>query len=235
MNKQQENRLTMYEGLLVLLQTNSAKLQSFGMISSAATEFAGLVSAIKTKSVEVDIATVGKVATKFGAQEALAIALLPVCSTLYVYGRKQGDAEIQARASISETRLHHMRDTELASFATGLLDLATAHAADIAPFGVPAEMIAGLKIKTDAYSAAIGAREVSVTERKGARGSMNDLFDKADELLHEELDRYMELIRGAEREFYNKYFSARVVKDIGIRHRTPVETTVASPVPVVAP
>jgi hypothetical protein len=34
---------------------------------------------------------------------------------------------------------------------------------------------------------------------------------------------------------YNKYFSARVVKDLGIRHRPAVETTVASPVPAVAP
>ena len=199
------------------------------------TEFAGIVSALKAKSVEVDIATVGKVAAKYNAQESLAAVLLPVCSALYVFGRRQKSAEIQGRANISETRLRHMRDTELASFATALTDLATENSPGLAAHGISAENLADLKAKTEAYSAAIGAREVSVADRKGARGTMNDLFDKADELLHEELDRYMEMLRPTETELYNKYFSARVVKDLGIRHRPAVEPTVASPAPAVAP
>lgn len=159
----------MFEGLLVLLQTNSEKAQIIAGLPSAVTEFAGLVSAIKSKSVEVDIATVGKVEAKYGAQDALIAALLNACAALYVLGRRQN------------------------------------------------------------------SEEVGTANRKGARGTMNDLFDKTDELIYEELDRFMEMMRPTETELYNKYFSARVVKDLGIRHRTPVEVTAAAPVPAVAP
>ena len=122
-----------------------------------------------------------------------------------------------------------MRDTELASFGNAVAELSTANVQGVVPFGITAGKIAELKTKADAYSAAIGARESSVADRKGARGSMSDLFDKADELLNEEFDRYMELLRPTETELYNKYFSARVVKDTGVRHKANGETPAPAP------
>jgi hypothetical protein len=60
---------------------------------------------------------------------------------------------------------------------------------------------------------------------------MEDLFIKADGILEEEIDPGMELIRGSNTELYNDYFSARVIKDLGIRHKpetapAPVTVTV---------
>ena len=219
MNKRQENKLTMYEGLLTLLQANSAKGASITGYSDAVTQFSSLLTELKGKSAEVDSVSVGKTAMKSDAGDALIAALLPVCSALYVYGRKQNSEEIRGRVSVTEARLQTMRDTELASFGSGVADLATANAAGIAPMGITADKITDLKTKADAYDAAIGARESSVADRKGARGTMSDLFDQVDELLNEEFDRYMELLRSTETEFYNKYFAARVIKDTGVRHR----------------
>jgi hypothetical protein len=235
MNKQHENRLTMYEGLLVLLQANSAKTQSVGGLAGAETGLADLVSSIKSKSVEVDTATVGKVAAKYGAQDALLTVLLPACSALYVLGRRQNNTEIQGRVSIREGKLHGMREAELAAFAEAIADLAAANAPALDPLGFGMEKLADLKAKVETYAVAVGAREVSVADRKGARSTLNDLFDKADELIHEELDRFIEMLRPTETELYNKYFSARVVKDIGIRHRSNGEATAAAPVATVAP
>ena len=71
-----------------------------------------------------------------------------------------------------------------------------------------------------------------MADRIGARGTMADLFDKVAELLNEEFDRYMELLRSTETEFYNKYFAARVVKDIGVRHKA---NAPAPPAPATTP
>jgi hypothetical protein len=236
MNKRQENKLTMYEGLLVLLQNHTGKTQSVGGFAESVTELAAIVSDIKTKSVEVDIATVGKVAAKCSAQEALVAALLPFCAVLHVLGRKQNNAEIQGRTNVSESRLNAMRDTELASYATALIDLASANLQGITPNGIGQERIDDLKSKTDAYAMTIGVHEASVAERIGARGRMSEMFDNADDLLREELDRYMELLRPTEVEFYNKYFSARLVRDTGVRHRNgdaaAIPATAAATAPV---
>jgi hypothetical protein len=178
---------------------------------------------------------VGKVAAKYGAQDALIAALLQACAALYVLGRRQNSAEIQGRANISDTRLHAMRDTELATFAGALADLATSNAPALELLGFTAENLAALNVKVEMYAASIGAQEVSTANRKGARGTINDLFDKTDELIHEELDRFMEMMRPTETELYNKYFSARVVKDLGIRHRPAVEPTATASMPAAAP
>ena len=64
---------------------------------------------------------------------------------------------------------------------------------------------------------------------------MNYLFYTVDELLAEEFDRYMELLRPTETEFYNTYFAARIVKDTGKRHRTNGDAEGAAKTPPPAP
>jgi hypothetical protein len=97
--------------------------------------------------------------------------------------------------------------------------------------GITAEKIVDLRTKDEAYSSAIGAKESSIADRKGARESMNELFAKADELIHAELDLYMEMVRPVDPELYHKYFAARIVKDMGVRHRAVAEPEPAGAAP----
>jgi hypothetical protein len=89
-------------------------------------------------------------------------------------------------------------------------------------------MLTDLEGKIQAFSSSIGQRESSVAERMGARGNLMELFDVADKTLTEELDRLMELVRGSQTQFYNEYFAARVIKDLGTRHR-PARVTASQP------
>lgn len=91
-------------------------------------------------------------------------------------------------------------------------------------------MITDLKAKVEAYRTALGVRERSVAERMEARTTMQDHFYKIDEILEEEIDPAMELIRATNTQFYNEYFALRVVKDTGIRHRPePAPAPAATP------
>ena len=72
-----------------------------------------------------------------------------------------------------------------------------------------------------AFEKALGARESSVAERVSAGTTLAKLFDDADELLRDDLDHLMEQVRGEFPQFYNEYLSARVIKDIGVRHGQP--------------
>ena len=228
MNNRLENRLTMYEGLLTLLQENMDKINTIGGFSEAVTGLAAVIADVKAKSAEVDRVSAGKTTGKYDAEDALVSELIPACSALYIYGRKQNNAEIKERVSTTETKLRRMRDTELAAFGLAMADLALANIKGVAAFGLTEDKVNSLRAKAQAYNTAIGAKESSVADRKGARGAMNDLFDKADDILNEELDRFMEMLRSTETEFYNKYFAARVVKDTGVRHKPTNGTT---PVP----
>jgi hypothetical protein len=123
------------------------------------------------------------------------------------------------RAATTETRLRAMRDTELGSYGSEIADVAAGNSQGISPVGITAEKIADLKAKAEAYTTSIGARESSIAGRKGARGALNEFFSNIDEQISEEIDNYMELIRPAEPEFYNKYYAAKTIKETGVRHR----------------
>ncbi len=229
----------MYEGLLSLFQSNSAKVQANGAFAARVTDFTTLVQSIKEKWAELEKVSAGKVDTKNLAEEAVVGALMPIISALNDHAQSQMDAELMALTRIGEYRIRQKRDTDLAQFCNTIADLAAANAAQMLTYKVTAEMLTDLKTKATAYTAAIGLRESSVADRKGTRGTLNELFDKADEMLNERIDRLIELVRPAEPEFYNKYFAARVVKDTGIRHRnngdseTPQAPPQAPPTPPV--
>ncbi|MBN2402296.1 MAG: hypothetical protein JXN64_07830 [Spirochaetes bacterium] len=219
MEKRLENKLTMYEGVVSLLKDNQDMVNIVPGFTEAAAGLSSALADIKTKSIEADKASTGKTAAKQGAREELTTELLPVCSALYIFGRKQKKTEISERADISESGLRKMRDTELGLFGKDIAELAGTVAADLAFAGITGEKIESLSAKAAVYADSIGARESGVAKRIGSREEMKDLFRRADELLNHEIDRYMEILRPSHGEFYMKYSSARSIKDIGVRHK----------------
>lgn len=219
MTKRNENRLTMYEGLLSLFQANNDKVQANSAFAAALTEFTQTVQSIKKKWTELEKVSAGKVDIKNNAEDEAIAALLPVQSALNLLSQVQKNAELQSLTNVSEYRLRQKRDTDLAQYCVSVGELASTYEADLAQYGISQGKITDMNAKAAAYTAAIGLRESSVADRKGTRGSLNELFDKTDWMLNERIDRLMELVRPSEPEFYNKYFAARVVKDTGIRHR----------------
>ena len=231
MNKQLENKLTMYEGVWTLFGKNAEIINTVPMLKSSVEEFGTTLTAIHMKSSEVDTATTGKVAMKYQAEDDMIALLLPIASGLFVYAKKKGNAELMEKARVTEYVLRRIRDTELASRAETIAALAEENTANLIPAKITSDMIADLKIQVDAYRNALGVRERSVAERKGARITMQDHFYKMDEILGEEIDPAMELIRASNTQFYNEYFALRVVKDTGVRHRPePEPAPAATPV-----
>jgi hypothetical protein len=219
----------MYEGVSTLFRTNSETVNSIQVLKDSVSEFESTMDTIRSKSAEVNNASTGKTAAKIKAEDELTSILLPVAAGLFVYAKKQNDTELKEKAKVTESGLFLMRDTELAGKGEEIANLAAKYTADLPIAGITEKMISDLKSKSDAYRVALGSRESSVAERIGARTSMQDLFVKADDILEEEIDPAMELVRGSNTQFYNEYFAARVIKDLGIRHRQQATAPAAAP------
>jgi len=219
MNKTQENKRTMYESILSLLTVNATKTATVPAFAVSEAAFRSIVARIEAKSQQYNNATAGKVKAKQDAEAKLIAATLAMAAALFAYGRKQKDAEMKAKADISETALRSMRDTELITQSNAILALVNSNLQALADYGVTQAVASEFQAKIASFTAALGSRESSVAERVGARTSLGDLFKQADELLAEELDQLVELLRASEPQFHTEYFAARVVKDLGTRHR----------------
>ena len=114
-----------------------------------------------------------------------------------------------------EAKLYHREcvvswDGEGGSFARDRLDL---HRHPYVA-GVDKEAVEDLKTKVTVYENLLESKESKTAESKAARQELGEIFDQADEILSEELDNMIELIKDSDQDFYNKYQAARVIKDI---------------------
>ena len=77
-------------------------------------------------------------------------------------------------------------------------------------------MLTGLQEKIDAFGEALNGKDTGFTNRSALRKELNEKFDAADELLKEHFDTLVELVRKSNTLFYDRYFAARGIKDLGI-------------------
>ena len=125
--------------------------------------------------------------------------------------------------------MRYVRTNEQLNLAKMMLDLATANLAALGAFGVSQAMLDDLKSRIAAYDAATKQVSSGMAERVGARTAVSDLFNQADQILKDEVDRMIQFFRVSVPEFYNDYRAARVIKDIGVRHGKAGQPAAAAP------
>jgi hypothetical protein len=85
----------------------------------------------------------------------------------------------------------------------------------LAPYTITAEKITALGQSIDSYRHYADSKDTRFAESKAAREVLFNLFADADELLREDIDTLVELVKNNNSDFYNQYFAARTIKDIG--------------------
>jgi hypothetical protein len=223
----------MYEGVKTLLLQNQDKTTEVPAFEESMTSFTTLLGELDQLAQDFGKATAGKAENKREAEDALVAALMPICSALFTYARKQNNIELKAIADMTEYEFRRLRDTDFKTKAGIILDEAEKYAADLVPYAVNAEKVAAARTMWTTFNEAMGKRESSTSERKGVRKSMEQVFSEIDELLADEIDRHMEHLKQNYSQFCEQYFSARMVKDIGVRHRIDVPKPTPAPVPAV--
>ncbi|MCL5266792.1 MAG: hypothetical protein M1469_01655 [Bacteroidetes bacterium] len=220
MNKGQEDRATMHKAVDTLLDANADKTAEIPAFEITKTNFKADVAELNGELLVYGNVAAGKTQVKWDAEDSLIFALLPIASALKVVAKREKDPELAEKASVTETSLRRLRDTELVTRGKLIHAEALKIVTELATFNITPEVLTGLSAKIEAYDKSIGGRESGVAQRKGARKAVSDLFAKVDDDL-EDLDNLMELLREKHPGFYNEYQSARTIKDTGTRHRPP--------------
>ena len=215
----------MYRSTVELLEKNTAKTGALPAFAASFGRFDSVVDQIGEKDKERMTKTPGKANARDETEDALVLGTLIVTSALTAYASSTGNAQLKGAVKISESQLRYARTNEQLNLAKVVLDLATANLAALGPFGVTQTVLDDLKARIAAYDAATKQVSSGMAERAGARTAVSDLFNQADLILKDELDRMMHFFRVSAPEFYNDYRNARVIKDMGVRHGKPGQPT----------
>lgn len=120
-------------------------------------------------------------------------------------------------SNVTKTVLVKLRENDLVIKALAIKDALTANAALLADYLITPEKITNLANSITDFQNAADTKDTGFVNRVAAREKLDKLFDEADDLLLDQMDGMMEVFKNTDTDFYNAYFSARVIKDLGTR------------------
>ncbi len=217
MTKHEENVFSMYNAVDALLKSNTSKTESVPALKLSAENFSVKLSEIQDKDSEFKDVTAGKTITKRNGEDEMIDAILPVSAAVSVYAKINNMEDLKAIFNVTISELRRMRDQDLLEKAKSIYAKADGLKSELTTYGVTEEMITELNNKIGLYNSSIAKKDTSFAERSAARKALSMLFDAANDILKEELDNLIELFRESDRDFYNQFKSARVIKDLGMR------------------
>ena len=158
---------------------------------------------------------------------------MPVKSALYALGSKTNNEPLKALSIDSEATLRRMRDVDFLSKAEDIRGEAAKYLTDLAPYKITEVELTELQEKISAFKAGLGGQDTGIADRSALRKQLSAKFDEMDDLFEESLDHLIELVRKNNRLFYDKYITARGIRDLGGRKKTaedkPEENTPPAP------
>lgn len=218
MTDRQENKLTMYKAVVNVAGSDTGTTSRVPAFADTLTRFQDLVSRIERTAREATTATAGKTVLKIATEGELIDKTVAVSSALSAFASQQRDVGLYEKAMVQRSTLRDLRDTEFPLHCKAIYELALGYEAELAQYGVSKEDIATLGDSISAFDTALTGQQGSTAIRTGGLKNLVELFGEADRILGEQMDKMVEVMRGYSREFYNRYFASRVIKDIGVRH-----------------
>lgn len=229
MRKTESNKLNMYDGVVSYMESNADAYSNLPVITESFNEFKNIVEQIKGKDMDFKNQTKGVTAEKLNAEEALIYYVLKIANALYVLGIKTKNSTLQINAKVTKSSLVQARDNILANKASQILSMAAEHEDDLVNYGVTADMITAAQNQLNSFNEALGKQINEHASAVAAREELTQLFEKADSILKEELDPMIEMFTDTNPNFYNGYFAARVIRNLGEGGAAQSQTPPAQP------
>lgn len=216
MTRHETNKSNSYKAVIAVAESNATLIADLPAFGLALTALKKVVSEIDAVDKLFITATDGKTASKSNAEDDLLEEIMPVKSALYAYSLSVKDEELKALTLDSEWDLKKMRDADFVKKAELIKKEAAAKLPELEPYKITEANLTELQEKINAFSEALNGKDTGFANRSALRKELTEKFDAADEILEHQLDNLIELVRKTDKLFYDKYYSARGIKDLGM-------------------
>ncbi|MFA4924577.1 MAG: hypothetical protein WC557_10335 [Ignavibacteriaceae bacterium] len=232
MTQHEENKFNMYNATDAILKSNVSIIAEVPALGEVHTDLQSLIEQIETKNSELMKATEGKTSVKSKSINELISSIVPIASAVKAYSVRNKLLELKAKSDFTESDFKHLTHVELPVKVKSIRDGAQDVLASLAGYGITQAKLDVVDARLAAMKTAAGNKDVGFTDRSATREALTQLFDKTDGLLKDEADAIVEVVKESQPDFYNRYFSARVIKDLGGSHTKPGdEGTTPPPTP----
>ena len=225
MKQNLENKLSMYDTVMLVLLANAAIVALRPALLAAQTALKGIILAIRAADQKQQSAITGVTQDKAVLRLLLVDQVFSVASALKAFAAFGDNNTLFEAANFSVTDLRRLSDEILPQTAQNIHDLANTNIASLADYGVTAAVLTALQTSIDDYKDIISNPRKAISERKTQTDLLPELFKESDDLMHRQMDPITKTLLATEPVFVSDYFNARITVNAGVHH-TSLEGTV---------
>ena len=214
MNKTEKNKVTMYYAVNAVLFNYQHTIDSFPPLATSVTSFRYYLNEIMERAQEV-AGTVGSIAAKYNALDDMTERTCHISNALYSLGKRTGNEKIKGISKLSFSDICRLRENELVQHCTAIHTLAETSADELALYTITQNQISALGQSINTYRHYANSNDTGFTGDNAPREVLSNLFADTDELLREDIDTMVELLKNNNINFYNQYNAARTIRTIG--------------------
>lgn len=228
MEKRFENKLTMINAVMSLLNQNQVIWQGSAPFVSAVNDLKAKVLLIELAQQEVLNPVAGITGEKQSIQDSVVDKAYELASMLFALAEKTKDMVLKAKVDFPISELRNIRDGELAVSSKNILALGIRNETALADYNISAGKLNELQTLITQYETQIPGYRVTVSTKKANNEKLKGLLADAMKILTNQTDKLMIGYKVSQSDFYASYGNARKIVDYGIRHEKP-ETAEAQP------
>lgn len=204
----------MYDAVSLYLDSKSALWASIPKVGEFKNEFTAVITQIDTVQYEQQQAQVFLGKTKTQIKSVVAEKADILNDSVEAFALITGNEELRIKMSASYTSLYRLRNADFIPAIKAIIEAVEANIRVLTrEYGVTAEQVEGLKSDFDEFLAINGQPRAYKIASIEATKSLELLFNEADAILDNKLDKIMSLFKRRDPAFYNGYIAARVIVD----------------------
>lgn len=205
----------MYLAVQNVCNANNTLWNAMPAFVQAFTDFGTTLADIGAQTQIQEGKTTGITQNKQQEEDEMIQATIEIAAAVYAYASRIGDNNLRTRVSYSPSQLRDMRDTTLRDTCQNIHDTAATIIADLADYGkTPADLDQQQQEIND-YAAILAEPRTAIGTRATATARLTELFQQADDLLKNQIDKLMLTWQNTQNQFYKQYQNARIIIDLG--------------------
>lgn len=219
MQKKIANTVRMLKTTGNVLEQNKTKWDMIKILSTTVPSYMELIKKVDDAMLESERDTKASSMDKRIFRKELEEHCFYIASALHSIGSFEKNSGITAVTALKESTLKNYMEDMLVTKAKTLHTLAKENTEKLANYGIVEADITKLDELIKKFASIQTIPRSMVVDRKAAKLSLEDAVGQAKDMLTDQIDLQMEMLRKREPDFYNAFLAARKVVDTGIRHK----------------
>ena len=214
----QVNELNMFETSQQFLNTNASIWASNPAMAAVIATITSHISAINATQTAQNTSTIGTTQTKETARLNMVIATLALANAGKAYASATANQTLYDAMNTGKREFLNATDTNVDNLCQAIINNITPYIGSTAAYGATSTTLTNLQNLINTYSPLIGTPAVQKTIVGNATLTLIQHFSAINGLFKTQLDPLMAQYQTSNPAFYNQYFLAREINNIGNRH-----------------